>query len=407
MKIDLNKKERNAFIIVGILIFLSPLLFTRDFGLISFEKTGPIGDTIGGITAPFLNFFGAILIYLALKAQIDANDKIQTQFKVQKTNEHFYKMLDIHLNNVSGFILNSHKLENLDEQCEIHDGNSIIQIEESFSSAFDNYFITLPSASGLVKEEANEILRQIDSRSIQLINLSHSDEVYTDKRTFLLMLKDFHFCHYSVINSNDFFNYNLNSQQLNELAYRIFFWGTDSNHIYAGGIDKEKAKNIKRYLFRIRKVFRENKGAKHSFSYDTNEGNTSVTFRFVPFSGHSSRLAHYYRHLYQTVKFLHLSHKDELITDLELESNLKILRAQFTNEEVLLLYYNYLIGFGANWDKKGEHNYPFFRKYNLLHNIPLYDNIPKSIEHPLKHFSDYIREQKKIDKDFQMFEWEV
>lgn len=143
MKIELNKKEWIIFSIVGLLIFLLPWLFTRDWGLTPFVGTGEIGDTIGGITAPFLNFFGAILIYLALKAQIDANDKIQAQFKVQKTNEHFYKMLDIHLNNISSFSINSHRLDSSDEQCEIYEGMAI-GIKESFSSAFIEYFLTFP-----------------------------------------------------------------------------------------------------------------------------------------------------------------------------------------------------------------------------------------------------------------------
>jgi hypothetical protein len=67
--------------IIRCFIFTSDysLVFTRnsifDF-LIFTEKTGVIGDTIGGITAPFLNLAAAVLVYLSFSQQMEAN-KIQ------------------------------------------------------------------------------------------------------------------------------------------------------------------------------------------------------------------------------------------------------------------------------------------------------------------------------------------
>lgn len=61
------------------LLVVSPWLFTRfhifDW-LVFSNRTGVIGDTIGGITAPFLNLAGAVLIYLSFSQQMEAN-KIQ------------------------------------------------------------------------------------------------------------------------------------------------------------------------------------------------------------------------------------------------------------------------------------------------------------------------------------------
>lgn len=61
------------FIAAVILVFALPFLFTRNLGLIDFSKTGDIGDTIGGITAPIIGFLSAYLIYLSFKAQTEAN----------------------------------------------------------------------------------------------------------------------------------------------------------------------------------------------------------------------------------------------------------------------------------------------------------------------------------------------
>lgn len=72
----------------GILIILAPSILSLKSFFISFdEKTGAIGDTIGGITAPISNLIGAILVFLALKAQIRANEIIQSQIEKQEKKE--------------------------------------------------------------------------------------------------------------------------------------------------------------------------------------------------------------------------------------------------------------------------------------------------------------------------------
>jgi len=66
--------EKIIFILLLILIATSPYLFTREtFSQIDFTRTGPIGDTIGGLTAPFVNILAAFLVYKSFVAQINAN----------------------------------------------------------------------------------------------------------------------------------------------------------------------------------------------------------------------------------------------------------------------------------------------------------------------------------------------
>lgn len=73
---------------IGIpLCLLTPILFTLPLGWLDFTNTGNIGDTIGGITAPFINILGAILVFLALKAQILANLVIQDQIDRQDSEK--------------------------------------------------------------------------------------------------------------------------------------------------------------------------------------------------------------------------------------------------------------------------------------------------------------------------------
>lgn len=80
-------RGRLALIIGILLLFVCPFLFTRNFWLFSFSTTGQIGDTIGGITAPITGLLGAYLVYLALMAQVKANQIIQHQINEQKSDE--------------------------------------------------------------------------------------------------------------------------------------------------------------------------------------------------------------------------------------------------------------------------------------------------------------------------------
>ena len=67
--------DRRKWVIIIILLvftFFAPILFT-SFNIIDFSNTGEIGDTIGGITAPFVNLVAAFLVYISFREQIKAN----------------------------------------------------------------------------------------------------------------------------------------------------------------------------------------------------------------------------------------------------------------------------------------------------------------------------------------------
>lgn len=94
----MKKSKSRIFItstlIIGIiLIIISPFLFTRAFGIIDFSDTGEIGDTIGGITSPISSIIGSILVFYALKAQIEANEIVQSQLQEQRIREQQQKIV--------------------------------------------------------------------------------------------------------------------------------------------------------------------------------------------------------------------------------------------------------------------------------------------------------------------------
>lgn len=74
-------RENLALILILTILFLiiAPFIFTRPaiYDSFDFSITGPIGDTIGGITAPIVGLISILLLYATLKEQININKRQQ------------------------------------------------------------------------------------------------------------------------------------------------------------------------------------------------------------------------------------------------------------------------------------------------------------------------------------------
>lgn len=98
MKIKLSKTEWFIFLSFGLILFIIPYLFTQPWGIFPIDD---VGGTIGGVTAPFLGFFGSILVYMALKSQVEANQNIQQQFSKQELDSKIEKRSNYFKNRIS------------------------------------------------------------------------------------------------------------------------------------------------------------------------------------------------------------------------------------------------------------------------------------------------------------------
>jgi hypothetical protein len=88
---------------------------------------------------------------------------------------------------------------------------------------------------------------------------------------------------------------------------------------------------------------------------------------YQPFEGHQSRLGHYYRHLYQVVRYV-----DQQSIPINKYEYVKTLRAQLTTHEQALLLVNSLCPIGQNWWSQG-----------LLQNYRMVKNLPRHFMNPL------------------------
>ncbi|MGN7203812.1 putative phage abortive infection protein [Pedobacter sp. SAFR-022] len=94
-------------------------------------------------------------------------------------------------------------------------------------------------------------------------------------------------------------------------------------------------------------------------------------FKF--YGGHQFKLSHYYRHLYQTVKFIN---DQDVFNFCEKYEYAKTLRAQLSTPEQYLLFFNSISNIGREWEFKqidgtyDKRSYYLITKYNLIKNVP-------------------------------------
>lgn len=156
-------------------------------------------------------------------------------------------------------------------------------------------------------------------------------------------------------------------------------------------------------------VFKHNTGAMYFANHFTREYLPFFVGKkfFKYYGGHQYKLSHYYRHLYQTVKYIN---EANILTYKEKYNYISFLRAQLSTPEQMLFAINAISSLGYQWEFKGvldkDVNKSLVTKYNLIKNI-----VGLSINETLHlksffpdltfQFEKYTRSRKLLDKKFK------
>lgn len=93
-------EHAKVLIILFILILILPFILTKvPFSFFDLTESGQIGDTIGGITAPFIGIIAGYLTFLAFHEQSKANKESAIDLKKERFESKFYNFLSL-LNNL-------------------------------------------------------------------------------------------------------------------------------------------------------------------------------------------------------------------------------------------------------------------------------------------------------------------
>lgn len=431
-------------VILVILSFWMPFFLTKNAFIeeFDFSKTGNIGDTFGGILNPFIAMAAVIVTGLAFYMQYQANKQVQDQFKLQQFESQFYKMLELHKENV-----NEMEIEGYEYRKKL----SSTEVNEIFENAKND------------KYKIKNITDRIHNN--QYFNNIESYKSITGRKIFYLISKEYE-CIYRIVEYYYFLRFpedfmiinnkikidSKNKFIISEIAYNIFFSGKD---IFSKQINKNEIPNIYRYNRKLKiitdknviikndfysscKKFQQLKSlnkiffssilndleilrtchkcgvryAKHFRSFASPKESLHLDFSYKPFGGHQIRLGHYYRHMFALAKYV-VTQPNEFLSYQDKRKYLKIFRAQLSNHEIVMLYYNWLGGYGEDWEvkrhlnKSDENGNKFFTDYRILHNlnahIVLDEFNPKDIfsNHDYDKFS-YKEGENKIDSLFEV-----
>lgn len=323
-------------------IFVIPLVLTQSWvTIIDYNKTGQVGDTINGIAGPFIAVLVAILTFLAFYVQFKANEQQRTQFneqmELQKTQ--FEEQLNLQK-----------------EQF-----NKELSLQKTQSATQDK----------LVKIE------RFESKYYELLHLHRAnvEELNIDNRVkgracFEQLFNELRFC-YNVVEKE---YKKLEGQILDtkidllKISYTIFFYGIGKNS------EKQFINDLSEHeSFLYSKTVKVLENYQRRYieleNHNPNENGyllkpfdlTPATFYFYPYKGHVEHLSHYYRHLFQTLTFI--KEQDPDIFDFNSKySYAKMLRAQLSSYEQLLIYYNASAWFEEEWRE-------FITDYRIIKNI--------------------------------------
>jgi len=306
-------------------IIVLPWVLTRkSISIVDYNTTGAIGDTINGIAGPFIALLASILTFLAFYIQYKANIQQKKQFEDTLSNQ---------------------KIED--------DKQEKIWLKERI----ENRFFEL-----LKIQRINVSEFQLKGKSGRPVVIEMYDEF---NNIFKFIQLWYTFEKSGLITENDW------NKKSSEISYLIFFFGLGNNSTESLLL---KIKNIisndnffdrELYSFALKPMINN-----HIKRREENKSLPKAERKYLDHDGHQSRLGHYFRHMFQTIKYID-EQSNELLNYSDKYFYIKTLRAQMTTHEQALFFYNSLTHIGQDWEL-GEQdlNKKLITKYNLIKNLP-------------------------------------
>jgi hypothetical protein len=344
-------------VILLVFAFFAPALFVNNsINGFDFTKSGQIGDTVGGIMNPFITLAGVFLTFLAFYIQFKANKQQKELFRQEldsnKFESQFYEMLRLH------------------------------------------------------KENVNEINLKLTSDTIADKELVIQNEEVVGRECFKYYLEELKIIYYVVKKNlpND------DENKLINIAYSIFFIGSKFIKGKQREVPEDKAiiNSIEGLSFinngNQNTGTRGNKNNFKAYVSKKSDYSGAQILNYDLFQGHSANLAHYYRHLYQTVKFI--VKQDENFLNYEQKRNyLRILRSQLSNQEQAMLFYNWKSDFGSNWENSINKYFTDYRMIHNLYNDLLISDFDLKIIFDIKNLEYKKENNRQDDSLFEFQDW--
>lgn len=336
-----------SIIILMITFWLLPYFLTHfDWGYSFDENSAQIGDSIGGITGPIIALIASILTFFAFWVQYKANLQQKKDLKIERFENRFFEMIRLHKENVNEISIGGHEYL-------IEEGSGRRDITPRHSAVHNINQYKGPISKTKI--------------SVEIAGRNAINDINTEIRACYEICFDFlkkeKFVSNEVALSND-----EKKRYVFKIAFRFIFLGINSdNFLFADrNIDKDE-KFVMKCRERLKYVQLLHQNNIAFVALENSENKVNLLLKYPPFEGHASKLGHYFRHLYQSVKYV-VKQDENFISNDEKREYLVLLRSQLSNQEQLLLYLNYLAGFGRKWENNEN---SFLVNYRMIHNMPV------------------------------------
>lgn len=258
-----------------------------------------------------------------------------------------------------------------------------------FIGGYIGTFLTFISVILLYLSFSNQIesaeKEKFENRFFELLKL-HRENLsefelgnQSGRKVFVSMLREFRELKKVLNDLLVEHNVSVSKKEFSNIAYIVFYYGVGPN----------SSRVLKKTLSRANGISGDedliniiNDKFKCGTTQAMVKHERNLSYR--PFGGHQSRLGHYYRHMYQMVMYV-----DNQTIDIDRREYIKILRAQLSNHEQAMLFFNANSDMGKQWDKN-----------KLIENYGLIKNLPEEFIDSLKEL-----DPKSVYDNFT-FEWE-
>lgn len=360
-------------------VFFGPVLFTKKafWPWADFSEAGNLGSAINGLVSPFIAFAGVIGTALAFYVQFRANNMQVKMFKQQ--NKEAREQFEVQL-----------------KQSEIQFNKQLIKQDRDIKhSQFESKFYEMIR---LHKDNVNEI----ELRS------KNGEFIFKGRNAFFEMKKEIELLMTLVKNLNGVEDLDQEGDMFRK-AYEFFFWGYNTEIIFSrkplNQVDFDNDSSLESKVLKFKDILKveikneevvENVGE----AFDAYVLSKKVNIHLL--EGHHSYLGHYYRHLFLTVKFVV---KSDIISDTERIEYLRLLRAQLSNYEQIMLFYNWLSSYGSQWENDEN---KFFTDFYMIHNLWYYELLnDKYVNYKLRKLVAYYRTLRRRTELFENGDEEV
>jgi len=358
-KINLIKLSIGLIIGGSITIALLLVIFLIKSSKISLNQEidtaiwGQYGDIVGGVVGTLFSLVGTFLIYITFEEQ-------RKQNKREGFESSFFEMLRLHRENVSELNYTKYEFRPIKGHMTTATTRKVFRIifmefQECYNEikTFTEGIKEDDILEYLYKNKLNSIInnRKIIIKEMALIDISFSIVYYGSGEEGQVILRDSFKGKYK----KEFFIKVLTFMKLKPTKeYNAVYenWRTFTNipskritiainELCEGNINPNKRDSVKA------KSISDSKYTKY-------------------YGGHQHRLGHYYRHLFQTYKYLisakYLTEDEDIFYG-------KMLRAQLSTYEQALLFINSISSLGMKWGLTPE-PVDIITRYHLIKNLP-------------------------------------